>query len=69
MIDIEAELHKIFSRTVARALGAMDVEKASPELKSAVKSAIWDTLDDVTKEIKRQGDKKDETILEAQGRT
>ena len=53
------ELQKIFSRAIARALGAMDIEKCSPELKSAVKAAFWDTMSDVIKEIELDEGEKD----------
>ena len=53
MNELEDKLQKIFSRSIARALGAMDIEKSSPEVKQAVKSAIWDTMTDVLKEIEK----------------
>jgi len=55
MNETEEKLQKIFSRAIARALGAMDIEKASPEVKLAVKSTFWDTMNDVLKEIDKNG--------------
>jgi hypothetical protein len=54
MKEVEDKIQKIFSRAIARALGAMDIEGASPELKSAVKAAFWDSMEDVMEELEKE---------------
>lgn len=51
MKDIDDKLQKIFNRAIARALGAMDIERASNEVKQAVKATFWDTMTEIKKEI------------------
>jgi len=47
MEEFKDKLHANFSRHIAKALGAMEIGNASPEMKTAVKSEFWNTFDDV----------------------
>lgn len=47
MEEVKNLIHPVFSRHIARALGAMEIGGASQEMKSAVKAEFWYLHDDI----------------------